>query len=768
MEKVGRNERRPCGSGKKYKHCCLRRGQAEAPYGAEQRGAAMSALAALVLSRFGGERRAAAEEAWGEHLARADEIAGHWRQASEALIDAWFWFDRPLADGQRVVDALLASPHGLGAGERTWLARMRESPMRLYEIIDVHPGASSALREVLSNTQVTVRERTMSRSARRGGTIAARVIRAGVSGEPELELSVVSIPMLIRESVVQQLSQWRDDFRREHPGAPESAFWKRTPPFFHGAWMGAVLDPVLPALKNTDGEDVVLTEVHFEVRDQGKLEAALDAGADFERHDEASWGWVSADRAEPISLGFLRLGEGKLVLEANSAARGKRGRALVEGAAGEAVRFVAASHEDPTEEIRARLRAGDKAPPEAPSDEEIPREILEDLALTHLARHYRQWVDQPVPALGGETPRAAASQPALGAKVVELIRGIEGLYQESLRRDEPAYDPSWMWEELDLAPGEADSPPPMAHDRLDAAYPGLGVLTRQVAERLRHRPGFDDRTGRCRPEDLEVDLGVRRFLTRHPAAAPLVPWLIDFELHRRKIFWVDRALAWQLAHTDLDVAAEDLRLPFASFALVFTDRTVLSLAERLVATRHDSPIAGHFARAVTAFVSEQEGRSLKLRMAVDALGSDPPEIIEQAVPLADRIRGCEPGKIPPPVAGLVHVVVNAILYATSPGAEPQRRRGPAARGPVPPVGEEGYSSDEVWFLPGVIKISRLRQLQELERLPSGRKLFHRHLVRGHWRRPPKAWKDQRLRWIEPYWKGPDLGAVIERAYKLTP
>jgi hypothetical protein len=42
------------------------------------------------------------------------------------------------------------------------------------------------------------------------------------------------------------------------------------------------------------------------------------------------------------------------------------------------------------------------------------------------------------------------------------------------------------------------------------------------------------------------------------------------------------------------------------------------------------------------------------------------------------------------------------------------------------------------------------------------------MVRGHWRRAPEGWKDQRMRWIEPYWKGPDLAAIVERAYKLTP
>jgi hypothetical protein len=47
-------------------------------------------------------------------------------------------------------------------------------------------------------------------------------------------------------------------------------------------------------------------------------------------------------------------------------------------------------------------------------------------------------------------------------------------------------------------------------------------------------------------------------------------------------------------------------------------------------------------------------------------------------------------------------------------------------------------------------------------------MLHRYMVRGHWRRPPKNWKEQHPRWIKPYWKGPDIAAVIERTYKLTP
>jgi hypothetical protein len=79
-----------------------------------------------------------------------------------------------------------------------------------------------------------------------------------------------------------------------------------------------------------------------------------------------------------------------------------------------------------------------------------------------------------------------------------------------------------------------------------------------------------------------------------------------------------------------------------------------------------------------------------------------------------------------------------------------------------------FSSDEVYFLPGTIDITKVRKLQELERAPDGRAILRRHLVRGHWRRPVQTWVDLRLRWIAPYWKGPDMAGITEHAYRLKP
>jgi hypothetical protein len=261
---------------------------------------------------------------------------------------------------------------------------------------------------------------------------------------------------------------------------------------------------------------------------------------------------------------------------------------------------------------------------------------------------------------------------------------------------------------------------------------------------------------------------------------------VNFELHRRKSFWVDEALAYMLDRTDLDVVGRELRVPFPSFALVFTDRHVLSLAERLLAGDRACPLGGQLLRVVAAYVTEMaagDDRLLRVSLACDALGADLPWLVHHEIPLleGDKVEAYLDATAPRPVTqpevedvspihGLLRVTINAILYATSAGVERQVRRPPDSGGPARSARgpDEPFSSEEVYFLPGAIEISRLRQIQALDRLPDGRAILRRFMVRGHWRRASSGWVDQRMRWIEPYWKGPDLAAVIERTYKLKP
>jgi hypothetical protein len=807
MKKPGRNDPCACGSGRKYKHCCLVKAEAAPHFTRADRLSAFAKLERFSEVHLGQEDDAAYDEFWGEHADRADELDESFDPMSTDAFDMWFWFDRPLADGQLLVDRVLAEDASITAGERRFLEAARETCMRLYEVADVRPGISIALRDVLDGAQVAVHEQSASRQLGRSDLLAVRVIRSGVSGQPEMEAGPLLMSRLQRQALVSQLASYRAEFDRENGGTGANAFYKETPPFFHSAWVSAILDPPIPRLANTDGDEMLITRAHFEVRDRERLLRALDASDELQREGSKTvWSWSGANReGKSVLFGQIELEGDLLKLETNSAARGARGRTLIETLAGNAVVHRATSHEDLSRTLREAIRSGrtDEVHARA-APAEIPAEAQEDLMLDYYARHYRQWLDDRIPALDGRTPREAAKDPVRRPKLRELLRGLEGMYQMALRSNEPAYDPSWMWAELGLQEeSQAAHPPPLAHERWAEAIPGWTEVCRALVARVRALPGFDEAPSLISRQDLESDLVVRRFLQARRKQEDIeggggdasetderllqkLCCAINYELHRRKTFWVDESLAYMLAQTDLDVVGDELRVPFPSFALVFTDRQVLSLAERLIAADPACVLAGHLLRAATVYVTEENAepdRVLHLGFALDALGADPPHLVLHEIrlkrdtlvevhPRAPRpeviVEGQDIVPSSRPLPGLLQVLLNAILYATSAGVEPQVRLSPRQPVQRDPAVQQVFSSEEVFFLPGMIRISKVRQFQELERIPSGRELLHRYMVRGHWRRPAKNWKEQRMRWIEPYWKGPDMAAIIERTYKLTP
>ena len=72
----------------------------------------------------------------------------------------------------------------------------------------------------------------------------------------------------------------------------------------------------------------------------------------------------------------------------------------------------------------------------------------------------------------------------------------------------------------------------------------------------------------------------------------------------------------------------------------------------------------------------------------------------------------------------------------------------------------------MFYLPNRIVIGPPTGAGDFPTRPPGRQIEKRFWVRGHWRKPNATWQDQRLRWIAPYLKGPEMTAIIERMYDM--
>ena len=154
--------------------------------------------------------------------------------------------------------------------------------------------------------------------------------------------------------------------------------------------------------------------------------------------------------AEPVpTLGEIRIRGRRLSLQCLSRQRLGWGQARLAELLGNAVRLEGETFEaldTKRAAARRRSRAWDR---EADADAgDLPSETDDEthraVASRLLSDHYRRWIDQPLPALGGLSPRQAARVPERGDELEMLLRQVENL-EDGRRRTGAAFcDVSWI------------------------------------------------------------------------------------------------------------------------------------------------------------------------------------------------------------------------------------------------------------------------------------------------------------------------------------
>jgi hypothetical protein len=93
----------------------------------------------------------------------------------------------------------------------------------------------------------------------------------------------------------------------------------------------------------------------------------------------------------------------------------------------------------------------DEDPTEAmPPNTEIPPEVKAEFLHTVLKQHYRRVLNEPIPMLGGISPREAARSDAGRKKLVAWLKELESGAAGHRAVGNPlgTYDFGWMWAEL--------------------------------------------------------------------------------------------------------------------------------------------------------------------------------------------------------------------------------------------------------------------------------------------------------------------------------
>jgi SEC-C motif len=370
-----RNSPCPCGSGRKYKQCCLR----TPSYPLSTRAPARYASIATYTTR------AASVEVAQELAALAGPEA------------AMFALDLAIFEGGVLDDYLDERGDLLPGDELAMVDRWRSVPLAPYEVTAVQPWASLTMRPLLGGGPVRLADRSLSAGVRRLDLLVARVLDDGDG--PVLLAHPLRVDRRRRRALLELFDGGYEPWE-------VAAFFGPQPP---------------PLLRNRQGHLLAQCTATYELPEAAVEAAWRRLAAELEEDDgpDRLLAIGQLDDGEEMIRGSVHRQQRQLTITANSVERlGELQQQVLAVAPGS--RLVSESIV-PMEELVAE--GGQH--PQAPADPDTEAQRLglspeEETALLEqvMIEYEQRWLDQELPALDGRTPRQAAAEG--GSALAEL------------------------------------------------------------------------------------------------------------------------------------------------------------------------------------------------------------------------------------------------------------------------------------------------------------------------------------------------------------
>jgi uncharacterized protein (DUF2384 family) len=418
-------------------------------------------------------------EVYDHHLLPACRRSGLDDEEVMAILgESWFmttvwgcafedFLTREGADGRNIVDDYLKRRGWKeSASARAYMSALRTSVMSLYEVSDVIRDTSFRARDLVRGGEpILISERLATRSLKQWDRIATRIVRIGsqmlISGavlpyDREASEKVLKLLRNVAKRTDKEKQKLADQVGRDvnDPaivnGLSQTAILRAAAPTITTVWLIDIIDrataPQIPEVRNAEGDELLFCILHYPLADgveADDIRLALRQCPEFRQENATFWNWIGPLRSAKalgaqrerrkfqtftttlddgsLVLGNVELKDKALILSVNSQARAERGRALLS----EILHGLLAQ---PLVEIQTR------------------RTIICD----GLDRHYRALLDQPIPALGNKSPRAAVKTSKGRDKVVDWLKTLENHIAKLAGHNDAmaSYDFDWLWAEL--------------------------------------------------------------------------------------------------------------------------------------------------------------------------------------------------------------------------------------------------------------------------------------------------------------------------------
>jgi hypothetical protein len=454
---IGRNHPCPCGSGKKYKKCCL--GNAAAPSVdfyyrrlCEAHDRLVKRLGVYAGREFGEQTVQAAMHEFFLWPDDEEHFSEETLERAGPLFWPWFLFNWEYDPDDSDVE--LAVPPGrtmaelfaqdrtrrIDALEERLLKSVNRKPYTFWEVLSVEAGKGMTLQDILTGARVAVEERSGSHHVEAGDVLFGRAVTVDGVGML-MGLSRTLIPPGRKPAVIELRKRLRrrrtavtDDTLQEWDAEIRELYFQ--------------LDHELhapPQVCNTDGHELEFhrlvyavddAEAAFEklcglcvtcTADELRAEAQRDGAGRISRV-EFPWdrrGHTQTAAMPNTVLGRITIDGRRLTAEVNSAERAAQLRRELDARLEKSGRFQVDEIQD-LEAAMARHAGGAAEKRAASKQADLMRspEVREKIAEI-MDKHWEGWMDQGIPALGGKTPREAVRTPDGREAVEALLKDVE-------------------------------------------------------------------------------------------------------------------------------------------------------------------------------------------------------------------------------------------------------------------------------------------------------------------------------------------------------
>jgi len=488
-ETIGRNDPCPCGSGKKYKKCCLaKKDSATEVIHLNSRRTAEEPVDSLrtKVSRFMGREDFKANF--------SDAVKLFWqtlkeelepppmKQGDMAAITEWCVHDYIQPQyGKPIINLFLESNPKLTQDELQILKDWQKTNISVYQITRVESGHGVYGEDIFTGEKFFLHDISISKVIKQWELLVSR--KVWVLNEWQLSAAGRHFSPWDKEEIFEFIMEHFREYQKTRSKAVIADFLSEQGYLLNHYTLTRIVEhEKIPQVRTPEGDDVIICEALFEAVHFNRIVERL---TEFQAYQMT--GMVENEAGEPEKytfdgiekgksprllkedeqgkrgllyqsfftrgpgmesyrvLGNIVVKQKKVSLSALSKERLAQGKSLLEKTLGTLIKHKIDSLQSVDSTMRTaktKTIKTEKSAIDPEIEKQIHKEFFDD--------HYSRWLDTKLPALDNKTPRAA-SKTKKGKKAVEdLLRMMEYTEESKSTKGQYAYDTSWIRKELGL------------------------------------------------------------------------------------------------------------------------------------------------------------------------------------------------------------------------------------------------------------------------------------------------------------------------------